>query len=122
MATVLIVDDDVMVREVVRTALERVGYQVVEAADGAEALRESQRTPVDVMILDVMMPNKGGIETLMEMRKSAPELKTIVITGKVDTDSASFKNLIQAFAVRRVFPKPFALAELTGAVADLLAE
>jgi len=121
MATVLVVDDDPMIREVIRGALERSGHQVIEAAEGAEALRKLQEGGVAVMIVDVMMPKKGGIETLMELRRSAPGVKTILISGKVDTDSASFKNLVHAFEVGRVFPKPFDLQELTTAVDRLLA-
>lgn len=121
MATVLVVDDDAMIREVIRGALERSGHQVIEASEGSEALEKLRAGSVALMIVDVMMPKKGGIETLMELRRSAPGVKTILISGKVDTDSASFKNLVHAFEVGRVFPKPFDLQELTAAVTRLLA-
>ena len=121
MATVLVVDDDAMIRDVIRGALERSGHGVVEAAEGSEALERLKEGGIEVMIVDVMMPKKGGIETLMELRRSAPGVKTIVVSGKVDTDSASFKNLIHAFGVGRVFPKPFDLEELCAAVDGLLA-
>jgi CheY-like chemotaxis protein len=121
MASVLVVDDDEMIREVIRRALERGGHEVVEAAEGSEGLRKLKERTVDLMIVDVMMPKKGGIETLMELRRNQPAMKTIVITGKVDTDSASFKNLIHAFGVSRVFSKPFDLNELSSTVEQLLA-
>jgi CheY-like chemotaxis protein len=121
MATVLVVDDDDMIRDVIRSALERSGHEVLEAAEGSEALRKLKEGGVEVMIVDIMMPKKGGIETLMELRRSAPKVKSIVISGKVDTDSASFKNLIRAFGVGRVFPKPFDLGELTSTVDKLVA-
>ena len=122
MARVLVVDDDGMIRDVVRRVLERAGHEVIEAAEGSEGLRKLKESTVDLMIVDVMMPKKGGIETLMELRKSQPGIKTIVITGKVDTDSASFKNLVHAFGVSRVFPKPFDLNELSSTVENLLGE
>ena len=122
MAKVLVIDDDDMIREVVRRALERAGHQVLEAAEGSEGLGRLKGDAVDLMIVDVMMPKKGGIETLMELRNHRPAMKTIVITGKVDTASASFKNLIHAFGVKRVFQKPLDLEELTCAVEGLLAE
>jgi DNA-binding NtrC family response regulator len=121
MATVLVVDDDDMIRDVIRSALERSGHEVLEAAEGSEALRKLKEGGVEVMIVDILMPKKGGIETLMELRRSAPRVKSIVISGKVDTDSASFKNLIRAFGVGRVFPKPFDLGELTSTVDKLVA-
>jgi len=122
MATVLVIDDDEMIREVVRRALERAGHEVLEAAEGSEGLSRLRGSAVDLMIVDVMMPKKGGIETLMELRNSRPGMKTIVITGKVDAGSASFKNLIHAFGVKRVFQKPFDLEELVAAVQTILGE
>jgi two-component system chemotaxis response regulator CheY len=122
MATVLVIDDDDMIREVVRRALERAGHDVLEASEGSEGLSRLKASAVDLMIVDVMMPKKGGIETLMELRNSRPGMKTIVITGKVDTASASFKNLIHAFGVKRVFQKPFDLDELAAAVQAILEE
>ena len=120
MARVLVVDDDAMIRDVIRGAVERSGHQVEEAAEGAEALQKLKEGGVALMIVDVMMPKKGGIETLMELRRSAPGVKTIVVSGKVDTDSASFQNLIHAFGVGQVFTKPFDLQELAAAVDRLL--
>jgi CheY-like chemotaxis protein len=120
MGVVLVVDDDAMIRDVIRSALEGAGHRVIEAAEGSEALQKLTEGSVELLIVDIMMPKKGGIETLMELRRSVPGIKTIVVTGKVDTDSASFKNLIHAFGVQQVFPKPFDLEELTAAVEQLL--
>src|SRR3546814_10822658 len=71
MASVLIVDDQDMVRRTLRLALEMEGLDVREAGDGDEALRMYRLAPADVVVTDIVMPNKEGIETIFELRRSA---------------------------------------------------
>jgi len=68
MATVLLVDDDGHIREVVRFALERAGHTVVEAADGAAALERFSEQPVDVVVLDIVLPELDGLEVCRRLR------------------------------------------------------
>lgn len=68
-ARVLLVDDDPSLREVVRYALDRAGYEVVEASDGRQALERFQRQEVDLVVLDVLMPEMDGITVCQELRK-----------------------------------------------------
>lgn len=86
MAVVLVVDDDPNVREVVTAALDR--HQVVQAADGQEALTRLGEERVDVVLLDVMMPQLDGIETLRRIRVDGRhrELPVALITAKVGED------------------------------------
>src|SRR5688572_30011615 len=69
MASVLIVDDDGHIREVVRYALTRAGHEVREAKDGAEALREVEALPPDLVVLDILMPEDDGLEVCKRIRK-----------------------------------------------------
>jgi two-component system, OmpR family, response regulator len=72
MATVLVVDDDGHIREVVRFALERAGHRVIEAADGRAALEAFERTGVDVVVLDILLPEMDGLDVCRLLRaKSA---------------------------------------------------
>src|ERR1700704_1355475 len=66
---VLVVDDEQDIRELLRTLLERAGYEVAEAADGGEALRQLYSTPPDAVILDVSMPKMDGWQTLERIRE-----------------------------------------------------
>ena len=68
MATVLVVDDDGHIREVVRFALEKAGHRAIEAADGVAALARFAETPVDVVVLDIVMPELDGLETCRRLR------------------------------------------------------
>jgi CheY-like chemotaxis protein len=81
--TVLIAEDDAQVRGLTKRILEKAGYQVVEAADGAEAvsLYRGDRNNIQLLILDVIMPRKNGKECYDEIRKSTPDIKTIFTSG-----------------------------------------
>jgi two-component system OmpR family response regulator len=70
MAQILVVDDDAHIREVVRFALEKAGHRVVEAADGRAALDEFERTPSDLVVLDILMPEMDGLEVCRTLRQS----------------------------------------------------
>ncbi len=71
MSNILVVDDDPHLREVVRYALARQGYEVREAANGAEALRMHAAQPADLVVLDIVMPELDGIDTCRELRKKS---------------------------------------------------
>jgi len=71
MATILIVDDDGHIRDVLRFALEKSGYRVLEAADGSAALATFEREPVDAIVLDIIMPEIDGVEVCRKLRQSS---------------------------------------------------
>jgi two-component system, chemotaxis family, chemotaxis protein CheY len=118
MASVLIVDDEPRIRELLREALEHAGHTVAEAADGASALALARTTTFDVAILDVVMPVMGGLEALMSLRRKQPALGVIVISGAAQTDAQPFTRLVERLGVRHVFTKPLVLAEILAAVAE----
>ena len=66
--TILVVDDDAHIREVIRFALEKAGYRVVEAADGREALQRFAQTPASLVVLDILMPELDGTEVCRQLR------------------------------------------------------
>lgn len=120
MASVLIIDDDEDVRAVLRRALEGAGYDVTEAADGKEGLREFRRSPADVIIVDIFMPEKEGLETILEIRELAPHVKTMAISGGGMTGSLEYLDYANTFGVDRTFTKPLVLEEVVKEVRRLL--
>jgi CheY-like chemotaxis protein len=121
MPNILIIDDEVIVRRSLRTVLEKAGYQVVETCNGSEGLDFiRQKEPVDLIILDIIMPIKGGIETLMELKKERSHAKIIIITGKVSTDSPSFNNLTKYLGVHGILKKPFTKQMLLSLIEETL--
>jgi DNA-binding response OmpR family regulator len=120
MAAILVVDDEPNVRILLRRILERAGHSVDEASNGVEALSLLAAKPFDLAILDVVMPEKGGIETLVDIRADFKALKIIVISGKVDIFSTTFQSLVGHFGASRILAKPFDAAELLREVESLL--
>src|SRR5262249_15356741 len=77
---ILVIDDEEPVRTVLRQMLEKEGYNVEEAADGAVGLSLLQDHPIDLIITDLFMPEKEGIETMREVRRSFPQVKIIAMS------------------------------------------
>jgi DNA-binding response OmpR family regulator len=119
MAVVLIADDEPYIRDVIRRALPSSDYTILEASEGNETLDLIQNNRVDVLILDLVMPQKGGIETFMELRALNKDLKIIVITGKIRTEDDAIQGLTDQFKVDAVVSKPFDIQELVQKVKEL---
>ena len=120
-ARILVVDDDASMRRSLDQILSRAGHEVIQAADGAEASRISRELGVDLVILDLFMPEKDGIETLRELRRRAPAVPIIAISGGGADDSGVdlLKAAVLLGAVQSM-EKPFTPAEMLEAVQDAL--
>ncbi|WP_042688547.1 response regulator [Azospirillum sp. B506] len=81
MPTVLVVDDEPMVRMTLRRLLEKSGVEVTEAQDGAEAMRIFRASRPDLVICDLVMPFADGLQTILRMRRLDPAVKIIAISG-----------------------------------------
>jgi DNA-binding response OmpR family regulator len=81
---ILVADDEPHIREVVRAYLEREGYEVVEAADGEAALEQSRTTPLDLLILDVMLPGRSGFDVLRALRSEGSSVGVLLLTARDD--------------------------------------
>jgi DNA-binding NarL/FixJ family response regulator len=79
--TVLLVDDEALVRHALEPGLRLNGYEVLHASDGDEALDVLSSEPVDVVITDLAMPRREGIETIIEIRRRFPHVKIIALSG-----------------------------------------
>ena len=118
MARILVIDDDDQVRDFFREMLEHVGYEVVEASDGNAGIARFTEDPTDLVITDIMMPGKDGLETIEELRRSFPDVKIIAITGE------GIHSLPVAYDLGavRIFEKPIVVNEIREAVRELLNE
>ena len=113
--TILICEDDKNLRQLVRAVLGD-GYRFLEANDGDEAIELALRARPDLIILDLMMPGRSGIEVLTQLRQELPNGDTrVIVMSAWDADEAA----LDAGADRFV-PKPFDADELTAAVEDVL--
>ena len=117
---ILICDDEDVLRALVRTALTRRGLGVLEAQDGDEAVEAIRREQPDLVLLDLMMPGRTGIEVLEAVQADAALSSIPVLMLTARTLEADRVAALGAGA-RSFLPKPFTLAELDAAVDDLLA-
>ncbi|MBK8177839.1 MAG: transporter substrate-binding domain-containing protein [Planctomycetes bacterium] len=117
--SVLVVDDEPLVRDVARTVLEGRGWRVETAADGDEALRLAGRAPgFDLVLLDMTMPGLGGAETLAELHRSAPGTRVVLMSG-FDAGTANGEPPAEA---RGFLRKPFTGKKLVQALETALAK
>lgn len=120
MARVLVVDDEHLLRTMLRSALERAGYEVEEAPEGKTALERFRLSPADVVITDIVMPEKDGIETIIEMRREFPDVKIIAISGGGRLSPDGYLTAAEKLGAQRVFSKPVRIAPLLQAVSELI--
>lgn len=120
MSRILLVDDDEPFRKMLRLTLTKLGYDVLDAANGREALRLHDVLPAELVITDLIMPEREGLEIIMELHRRQPALKIIAISGGGRINAKDFLVIAKVFGASRTFTKPFATTELAAAVAELL--
>lgn len=122
MARVLVIDDDVPTRRMLRQALERAGYEVAEAQEGHEGMQYCQEAHFDVVITDILMPDQEGLETIRELRRNFPEVKIIAISGGGYLGTLNFLDVAVRFGAQSTLQKPFSLRQILETIRTLLAE
>jgi len=119
---ILIMDDDRQIRDMIRAVIEREGHVALEASDGKQGVRLCRRESVDLVITDIFMPETDGLQAIREIRQDSPGTKIIAISGGGETVAGDFLSHAQLFGADLAFSKPLSLADLAGAVRELLRE
>ena len=120
MEKILIMDDCGEFRALVRETLVEAGYEVLEAADGNEGLQLYHRNPVSIVIIDMLMPIKDGIETIMELRKESSPVKIIAVSGGGRIPPADYLNMARVSRADYTFAKPIDLNILLSTIRQIL--
>ena len=114
MATILIIDDEEIIRVLLRSALEEAGYEVAEAANGLQGLELYRQRSADLVITDIVMPEMNGLDILLALTREFLNAKVIAISG-----AGGEKNVLDVaklLGARQTFQKPFSMPDLLGAV------
>jgi CheY-like chemotaxis protein len=119
MAKVLIVDDDYEMCSLMRSWLIKAGHDITEAHDGEEAIEAQKRDPAEIVVLDLIMPVKEGIETMSILRRDYPNLGIIAVTGGGLVSPEEHLKWAEKFGANRFMRKPFESSELLQHVAAL---
>ncbi len=120
MKTVLVVDDDPSMRALIRLYLEGAGYGVIEAADGRRAMQALEGKDVDLVVLDIFMPEMDGLEVLQVLREHCRTCRVMAISGgsaKIGMDLLGHATI---FGADDVLEKPFGEATLLARVETLI--
>lgn len=118
---ILVIDDDELARATVREILESGGHEVVEASSGDSGIRICRKELIDLVIMDLLMPRKGGLETIWELHEEFPNTKIIAISGVPCTGPMSPLVLAWGYGASRSLEKPVTAAGLLRNVRELIA-
>jgi CheY-like chemotaxis protein len=117
---ILVIDDEYMMRYLLTLSLEQNGFDVVSAADGQEGIDMLEAGEnVSIVITDIVMPRKEGIETIIEIRRKFPDVKIMAISGAGERKD-EFLALAKKLGANAVMPKPIDFERLTELVWELL--
>jgi DNA-binding response OmpR family regulator len=122
---ILLIDDDAMVRMAISRVLEMAGFGVAVAEDGFKGLKLLRAIEPKLVITDIIMPEKEGIETIIEMRAIRPDLKIIAISGGArlgNVTPVNFLEVARSLGADDVIAKPFEPEELIAKVRKQLGE
>ena len=122
MRRILIIDDDHHILLMIKKMLERAGYEVDLASNGNEGLELFKKLPVDLVITDIIMPEKEGLETIREMKRLRSDLKIIAMSGGGKVSSDNYLNTARIFGASKILTKPFTQKQMVSAVQVLLGE
>lgn len=119
MLRILVIDDDDGVRDMLQCMLERERYEVSVAIDGQDAEKWFQQERFDLVITDILMPEKEGIQTIIDLRKHCPQTKIIAISGGGVGGPEHYLKSARSFGANRIFAKPFDYDEMLTAIREL---
>lgn len=130
MSSILIIDDEEDIRDALEMVLESAGYEVRTASNGNEAIELQRSEPADLIITDIIMPEKDGVNTIKEIRQEFPGIRIIAISGGGGVDlltyrpeaikTSAYLSAAKEAGADQIFTKPFERKDLIQAVDELL--
>ena len=114
MTTILIIDDEQIIRALLRSALEAAGYEVTEATNGRQGLELYRHRPTDLVITDILMPELSGLEMLLALTREFIHAKVIAISGV--GEEKNVLDVAKLLGARQTFQKPLSMPQLLDAV------
>ena len=122
MAVIVVVDDDPTIQMIAAELLREGNHAVVAAADGDEALRVLAAMKVDLVVMDMLMPNKDGLETIIEARNLYPDLRILAISSGGRVGVGDLLRMARLFGADDTYVKPLRLDTFSATVDRMLAE
>ena len=120
MARILVIDDEDIVRKSISQMLESEGHDVRVASSGNEGVFHFKQQPPDLLITDILMPDKDGLEIIRELSSDYPLVKFLAITGGGATGNLDFLPQAKAFGAHATLRKPFLREDLLGKISEIM--
>jgi len=118
--TILIIDDEIDITTMLKRLFERKGYSVYTASDGNQGIEMFQKHAIDLVITDIIMPEKEGVEVIFELQKTNPECKIIAVSGGGYLNPQDYLSTARELGVSATFSKPFDTQVLLSKVQELI--
>jgi len=122
MSNILIIDDEDQFRTMLKNLLEEEGHHVLEASDGEKGIQVYREHPVDLIMLDIFMPNKEGLETIRELKRDVSDTKIIAMSGGGRKGAHWYLEYAGMFGADKLLAKPFDPPELFEVIHQVLEE
>jgi DNA-binding NtrC family response regulator len=122
MANILVVEDDIQVSKLFEGILTRTGHSVVLMTNGTDAIAVFSQQPFDLVITDIFMPEKDGLEVIKAIKQQQPKMKVVAISGGGKMRAPVYLNMAKKLGADRTLNKPFEMKELVATVEELLIE
>jgi CheY-like chemotaxis protein len=116
---ILVIDDDSAFRTILRVMLETAGYEVQDAADGKAGVARYRQERSDVVLMDILMPEQEGLQTIRELLHTDPQAKIIAMSAGGEGPTGHLSIALR-FGARRTLRKPFSRTELLAALTEVL--
>jgi DNA-binding response OmpR family regulator len=120
MKRILVIEDDNVLRETIIEILSNENYKVSGAQNGEEGINIQNIEKFDLIITDILMPNKDGLEVIMNVRKNFPQTKIIAISGGGRVLAKDYLSIAEKFGSNEIIEKPFDISELLNKVSKLI--
>ncbi len=120
MATILVIDDDDQLRTLIVRILEKENHRVIAARNGIEGIKYFQEQNIDLVITDILMPEKDGSEVIREIKKSNPEVNVVAISGGGQLGADQYLKMANKLGAQYTLLKPFQRNDLINIVNHLL--
>lgn len=120
MAKILIIDDDPSILTMLKRMLEKAGYEVDIASNGSEGLEKIEGCPPDLLVTDIVMPEKEGLELIFYLRRKNPGLKIVAISGGGRFNYNGYLTSAKLLGADLIFQKPLVHKEFVQAISDLI--
>lgn len=120
MARILIIDDDEQILKVLRQVLERERHEVEVASSGKEGMKLYREDPFDLIVTDIVMPEKEGVETIIELKRDFPDVRIIAMSGGGRIGPENYLHMAKKLGAMRTFAKPVAREKLLSSIREIL--